>query len=90
MAPRLGAQASLPASFGQSVIAGNQAGKDACAPRRHTLGLRFSLFHGVATPHERSSEVGGAPRKFALPSRRDFHFLSKLYDCVARWRNVER
>jgi hypothetical protein len=23
----------LPACFGQSVIAGNQAGKDACAPR---------------------------------------------------------
>src|SRR5215510_14038401 len=29
----LGAQASLPACFGQSVIAGNPAGKDACAPR---------------------------------------------------------
>jgi hypothetical protein len=29
----LGAQASLPACFGQTVIAGNPAGKDACAPR---------------------------------------------------------
>jgi hypothetical protein len=33
----LGAQASLPACFGQSVIAGNHAGKDACAPRRFAL-----------------------------------------------------
>src|SRR5262245_21004527 len=32
----LGAQASLPAYFGQSVIAGNSAGKDACAPRRRS------------------------------------------------------
>src|SRR5262245_50044764 len=29
----LGAQASLPACFCQSAIAGNPAGKDACAPR---------------------------------------------------------
>lgn len=29
----LGAQASFPACFGQSAIAGNPAGKDACAPR---------------------------------------------------------
>jgi hypothetical protein len=43
----LGAQASLPGFFGKSVIAGNPAGKDACAPR-----------------------------KFALPSRRDFHSFS--------------
>jgi hypothetical protein len=33
MANYLGAQASLPACTGQSVTAGNQAGKDACAPR---------------------------------------------------------
>ena len=33
----MGAQASLPASFGQSVIAGSQAGKDACAPRQFAL-----------------------------------------------------
>jgi hypothetical protein len=41
---RLGAQASWPACFGQSVIAGNPAGQDACAPKRDNLGLRFSLF----------------------------------------------
>jgi hypothetical protein len=35
----LGAQASLPASFGHPVISGNQAGKDACAPRIFTLPL---------------------------------------------------
>jgi hypothetical protein len=27
----------LPASFGQSVISGNHAGKDACAPRQFAL-----------------------------------------------------
>jgi len=33
----LGAQASLPACLGQSVIAGYSAGKDACAPRKFAL-----------------------------------------------------
>jgi hypothetical protein len=33
----LGAQASLPACFGQSVNTGNHAGKDACAPRQFAL-----------------------------------------------------
>jgi hypothetical protein len=33
----LGAQACSPACFGQSVIAGNPAGKDACAPRQFAL-----------------------------------------------------
>jgi hypothetical protein len=33
----LGAQASLPACIGQSVIAGTPAGKDACAPRKFAL-----------------------------------------------------
>ncbi len=33
----LGAQASLPACSDQSVIAGNHAGKDACAPRKFAL-----------------------------------------------------
>jgi hypothetical protein len=39
----LGAQASLPACFGQSVIAGNLAGKDACAPRTLALSSRRNL-----------------------------------------------
>src|SRR5262245_15017670 len=30
---------SMPACFGQSVIAGNPAGKDACAPRQFALPL---------------------------------------------------
>ena len=33
----LGAQASMPACSGQSVIAGNPAGMDACAPRMFAL-----------------------------------------------------
>src|SRR6266511_1929791 len=33
----LGAQASLPACFGQLALAGNHAGRDACAPRRPRL-----------------------------------------------------
>jgi hypothetical protein len=39
----LGAQASLPARFGQSVIAGNPAGKDACAPRQFALTLQCGI-----------------------------------------------
>jgi len=37
----------LPACFGQSVIAGNPAGKDACAPRHFALPSRRA-FHSFA------------------------------------------
>jgi hypothetical protein len=40
----LGAQASLPACFGQSVIARNLAGKDACAPRQFAKGAKRGKF----------------------------------------------
>src|SRR5262245_24918587 len=52
----LGAQASLPACFGQSAIAVNPAGKDACAPRAPALPGGFSFFMGVAMRHERDLE----------------------------------
>jgi hypothetical protein len=45
----LGAQASLPACFGQSLLAGNPAGKDACAPRIPRAPI--FILSGVATRH---------------------------------------
>jgi len=46
----LGAQASLPACFDQSAIAGNPAGKDACAPRMFALPSRCD-FHSFIASH---------------------------------------
>jgi hypothetical protein len=44
----------LPACFGQSVIAGNQAGKDACAPRQ--FAITFSEEIRMADIHESKLE----------------------------------
>src|SRR5215831_10879973 len=52
-----GAQASLPASFGQLVIAGNLAGKDACAPGK------FAWFSRKIASKE-SWQTGSLPSLF--------------------------
>jgi hypothetical protein len=53
----LGAQASLPACFGQSVIAGNPAGRDACAPRMFAL-------TPSARPFRKTRQTGSLPYSF--------------------------
>jgi hypothetical protein len=52
-----GAQASMPACFGQSVIAGNPVGRDACAPRMFALTLS-------APPFGKTRQTGSLPYSF--------------------------
>jgi hypothetical protein len=51
----LGAQASLPACFGQSAIAGNLAGKDACAPRKLALVCSLKAPFGATRSNAKKS-----------------------------------
>src|SRR5262245_16085591 len=57
-----GAQASLPACFGQSALAGNPAGKDACAPRQ--FALPFLRRTSNDTENQSSMETGRAPGRY--------------------------